>query len=407
MSDFSQNPSAEQPLSGERIALVGRLSGMSRGDARQIILSKGGQLADSAPEMPTVIVIGDDQSDLKSALASDRTAPESWEDGVSDGRIKLLKESELWEWCGLVDQAQGIQRHYTPAMLAELVDVPILAVRRWYRDNHLRACRHVRRLPYFDFPEVAIAGHLAALYHAGSSLRTINRKLAELEKLLPEVDRPLADPALVVEGQQLLLRRGEELAEPGGQLLIDFEKPDEAVEEPTASLQISVATEPDDGTDQETPLSTLEEMLQAVQEWEDQGELDQAVEAYRALLFAGHQTPEIHFALADLLYRMGDLAAARERYYVAIEMDEEYVEARASLGCVLVESNELELARAAFEGALAFHPDYADVHYHLASLLDKLGSRETAEAHWHQFLELAPESPWAAMARDRLEVVRN
>jgi len=68
---------------------------------------------------------------------------------------------------------------------------------------------------------------------------------------------------------------------------------------------------------------------------------------------------------------MGDLSAARERYYAAIELDEEYVEARANLGSVLVENGELELAVAAFQGALAFHPDYADVHYHLANTLER------------------------------------
>ena len=406
MSDASEIPSAEQPLNGQRIALVGRLTGMSRGEARKIIQSKGGQLVDGQQDAPNLLVIGDDQPDLKSTLASEQTAAAVWEEGLSSGKIELLKESELWERCGLVDREQGIQRHYTPAMLAELVDVPILAVRRWHRDGHLRACRQVQRLPYFDFPEVAIARHLAALYHAGNSLRTINRKLTELAKLLPDVERPLADPALVVEGQRLLLRRGAELAEPGGQLLIDFDKPDEYVEEPQPLLRIQRVVDETETVEQGETLTSLEEMLQSIQEWEDQGELDRAVEAYRSLLFAGHQTPEIHFALADLLYRMGDHSAARERYYVAIELDEEYVEARASLGCVLVENNELELAQAAFEGALAFHPNYADVHYHLASLLDKLGDREKAETHWHRFLEFAPESPWADMARDRLEVVR-
>ena len=76
------------------------------------------------------------------------------------------------------------------------------------------------------------------------------------------------------------------------------------------------------------------------------------------------------FQLAELLYRIGDLHAARERYYMAIELDEDYVEARANLGCVLVELGQRDLAIAAFEGALSLHADYADVHYHLARTLD-------------------------------------
>ncbi|MCH7750641.1 MAG: hypothetical protein IH898_00585, partial [Planctomycetes bacterium] len=49
-----------------------------------------------------------------------------------------------------------------------------------------------------------------------------------------------------------------------------------------------------------------------------------------------------------------------------------------------------------------FHPDYADVHYHLANSLDRLAQHAEAELHWRVFLALAPESPWADMARTRL-----
>ena len=104
----------------------------------------------------------------------------------------------------------------------------------------------------------------------------------------------------------------------------------------------------------------------------------------------------------ELLYRMDAPEAARERYYAAIELDEDFVEARANLGCVLYELGDTELALAAWNGALAFHPDYADVHLHLARSLDEQNNRPDAERHWRRFLDLAPESPWAQQARQRL-----
>ena len=112
--------------------------------------------------------------------------------------------------------------------------------------------------------------------------------------------------------------------------------------------------------------------------------------------------PEGCFQLAELLYRQGDLGAAPASYYMAIELDENYVEARANLGCVLGELGQRDLAAAAFEGALRYHPDYADAHYHLARTLDEMGHRRTAEQHWRRFLSLAPGSPWAAEAEERL-----
>ena len=98
----------------------------------------------------------------------------------------------------------------------------------------------------------------------------------------------------------------------------------------------------------------------------------------------------------------GILSAARERYYVAIELDEDFVEARSNLGCVLAEQGDLALAEAAFRGALEFHPDYADAHYHLARLLDHAHRAAEAARHWQLFMNLAPASPWADEARDRM-----
>jgi tetratricopeptide (TPR) repeat protein len=60
------------------------------------------------------------------------------------------------------------------------------------------------------------------------------------------------------------------------------------------------------------------------------------------------------------------------------------------------------LALAAFEGALQCHEPYPDVHYQLARLLDERGDAADADTHWRRFLELAPDSPWADEARQRL-----
>jgi len=294
--------------------------------------------------------------------------------------------------------AQEIMRLYTPAMLAELLHVPVAAIRRWQRRGFLQACQTVRRLPYFNFSEVAIARHLAALFQAGCTLEGIDRKLAEFAKQVPDIARPLAEPSVVVVGRQLFLRRGDDLTEPGGQLLIDFDP----AHADMPSLEFRPSQEFKSLNDQLEP-APLCDLQQAAQDCEDHGDLPHAAEAYRLMLALDGPTAEVNFALADLLYRMGDLSAARERYYSAVELDEEYVEARANLGCVLAENDELELAVAAFQGALTFHPDYADVHYHLASALDRLDRRDEAEEHWRRFLALAPESPWAEAAHLRLD----
>ena len=294
---------------------------------------------------------------------------------------------------------------YTPAMLADLLGIPVQAVRRWYRLGYLKSRRHVKRLPYFDFAEVSVARHLAKMLNSGCSLAGIDRKLNELRQALPDVERPLTDPSVVVTGGQVAARRGAELSEPAGQLLIDFDSLNDQQDSKDSHfvVEFNIAANQTEISSSQSTLSTSNQLLFEALKWEDRGELGRAAEVYRTLLMAGQPTAEIHFALGDLLYRMSDLSAARERFYAAIEIDEEYVEARASLGCVLGESGELELAVASFQGALAIDSEYADVHYHLANALDCLGRSDESELHWRTFLALAPESVWAETVRQRLE----
>jgi len=153
---------------------------------------------------------------------------------------------------------------------------------------------------------------------------------------------------------------------------------------------------------QGAPLSPAE-MVQMAGQLEDDGQLENAAEMYRAAMAAGGPNAENCFLLAELLYQIHDLPAARERYYMAIELDEDYVEARANLGCVLAEMGEQDLAISAFQGALAYHDAYPDVHYHLGRILDEIGRSDEAAGHWQSFLRLAPTSPWADEARRRLE----
>ena len=54
------------------------------------------------------------------------------------------------------------------------------------------------------------------------------------------------------------------------------------------------------------------------------------------------------------------------------------------------------------QGALKYHQGFPDVHFHLARTLDELGRRDEAETHWREFLDLAPDSPWADEAVSRL-----
>jgi tetratricopeptide (TPR) repeat protein len=266
----------------------------------------------------------------------------------------------------------------------------------------LQPVRRVRRLAYFDFAQVVVARQLAELLSGGTSQSAIERQWLEWNRHSAG-DRPLADFAVVAGGSRLLRRRGDVLVEPTGQHWFPFiAKSDEiqstagsagiTADEPIIAFPLTTSAEVIDAPTPETLTEMAEEL-------ETQGELAAAVDLYHAALAAGGPNADVCFALAELFYRLGDIAAARERYFMAIELDERFVEARANLGCLLAEQGQLPIAVAALEGALRYHPDYADAHYHLAKTLQQLDRRDEAIPHWKSFLSLTPDSPWAAEVR--------
>jgi tetratricopeptide (TPR) repeat protein len=394
----------EISLSGRRVLIAGKLASMPRREAEQLIREHGGELVDRGGALANLIVIAD-SADPKRVASDGQFFDENSRQRIAAGEIELLRESEFW--ARLVDSGHGVERLYTAAMLAELVRVPVAAVRQWHRRGVLQAQREIRRLAYFNFEEVRVARKLAQLIHSGCSLTSVNRKLENLSRLLADVPRPLADPDVVVEGRRLYIRRGESLAEPTGQLLIDFDAAKTEAENDAGPVAIPFVAQdalrhaqPD--RNQGAHPRPAADLRALAGELEASGQTQQAADVYRAILFTNESSTDDHFALAELLYLEGDLSAARERYYMAIELDEDFVEARCSLGCVLAEQGDTKLAEAAFRGALEYHSDYADAHYHLARLLDSDNRSAEAARHWQMFMNLAPASPWADEARERI-----
>lgn len=395
-----------QPFAGQHIALVGKLGGITRREGQQLIRDAGGLLVDDAPEKADIIVLGADEMLVGE---KDELLNPSAQRAVAEGQLEIISETQFFQRLGLVENQQNVRRLYTPAMLAKLLDISVATIRRWHRRKLIVPVREVHRLPYFDFQEIATARRLAQLLAAGASPAAIEKKLGELSRFVPGVERPLAQLSVIVEGKQLLLRQGEGLIEPGGQMRIDFDsigEADESVSErssiPATLPMIPAMEEYGAGTPQ-SPTATPQEMLNLAADLEDEGQLSAAAEVYRATLAAVGPRADINFQLAELLYRLEDLPAARERYYTCIELDEDYVEARANLGCVLAETGELTLAVAAFQGALKYHQEFPDVHYHLARTFDEIGEPAKAKHHWEQFLQRAPDSPWADEAAERLQ----
>jgi tetratricopeptide (TPR) repeat protein len=434
-------------LMGRRIALVGKLGGMNRREAANLLRSYAAVVTDIDAAELDWVVIGAEESPLsETALLTPEIRARA-----AAGKLEIIPETELWQRAGLLEIERSIRRYYTPAMLADLLGVSVRVIRRWHRRGLIVPARTLHKLPYFDFQEVATARRLAELVAAGASPRAIEDRLRELAEVLPEVSRPLAQLSVLIEGQQVLLRQGEGLIEPGGQLRFDFSATDNPADEtegtspetlrmpdpfsdpPQGGMSLresgpasqrdpkSTSQRDPKSTSQRDPKSTSlregvsypfrdgstpaardaawdpdsDELLQAVYEAEDAGDLATAIDCCRAILARDGSRADICFQLGELLYRDGQIEAARERYYCAIEIDDAFVEARTSLACVLAETGRPDLAIAALRGVLTLVPDYPDAHYHLATLLEEQGDADAAAQHWSALRRIAPDHLWS------------
>lgn len=289
---------------------------------------------------------------------------------------------------------------YTLGLMSDVLGIPRAAVRHCVRRGLLVPTRRAGSIEWFDFDQMVTGRRLAELMAAGLTLAEIDAELASLGSGDPAA-AARADGRIVRDGRRLLLYADGRLVGGGGQLHLGFLE-DAVRRESPHHPEVDVIPAPNLLEPETDPHGGTEDLLDLAAELAAEGHLVEACEALRAMLQAGPPSAEVAFMLGELLYRSGDLTAARERFYMAIEVDPDHLAARASLGCLLAEMHEPELAIAALDGVVSQQPDFADAHWQLAGVLEETGRIEEARRHLETFVRLAPESPWTDAAREKL-----
>jgi cytochrome c-type biogenesis protein CcmH/NrfG len=368
-------------LQGKRIAFTGKLASLSRSSAAALVRAHGGEFAPLVTEHTSMLVVGQEGWPLRKDGRLTRKL-EKAKALRQKRRLEILTEAELLRRLGL---EQGFQK-LTTAQVSEALRIPGKRVRSWVRLGLIRPIESADGVHYFDFREVAWAKTLCGFAEAGISANRIRRSLQQLRAWMPEAERPLAQLALLAKDGHLLVRRADDqLADPSGQLQLDF------FAEPAPQ---TVPLAPD--------CQTAEEWFDLGCDHEDAGRFEEAVTAYRQALQLGGPDANRCFNLANVLFALGKLDAAAERFRQAVELDSGFSEAWNNLGNVLAELGERGEAVEAYQKALALEPDYADAHYNLADTLEQMGCQRDAVVHWRAYLQYDPNGPSADYARYRL-----
>lgn len=289
-----------------------------------------------------------------------------------------------------------VHRRYTTAQLCRLLNLPPDRLRRWIRQGLIKPVEASDGVSFFDFQQVTAVKTLAELTQAGVPLAEIRRSLDRLRDWLPgngaEGDDPLANLPVIERDGRLLVRLEEgQLAEPSGQLQLDFVA-DADVPKVVCGSAASPSIESISADDWWDRGSACEE----------QGKLIEAENAYRQALLLGGPNPVLCLNLGNVLYAQGKKEQAAERFQQAVELDAAFAEAWNNLGNALAELNRHEEALTAYRQALKSTPHFADGHFNLADTLDRLGRQREARPHWQTYISLDPAGPWADYARKKL-----
>lgn len=393
-------------LAGREVAITGRLASMDRDEARRLIAAAGGRYAEEPGLETSFLVVGQGGPPLDEHGKPTRKVARARELQAVGHTIEVVQETRLLALLGLERRQGELHRLYTTAQLARILDLPEAEVRLWVRHGLIRPLRIVKRLCFFDFPQVATARALSQLAHAGVTAQRIRRSLEELGGWFPGAERALTQLEALEESGELLVRTEDgQWAETSGQLRLDFDE-EVGAEAPLPELPapepIPMPAFPRAVPAGEPPSTDAESWFERGVDAEERRLPEEAITAYRRALTLDPSLPEACFNLGNVLYAHRRHEEAAEYYWRATELDPDYVEAWNNLGIVQSELGKSSDAIHAFRRALVIAPDYADVHFNLGETFSAMGDREAARRHWRAYLNMDPTSPWSVKVRERL-----
>ena len=344
---------SEFALRGQHAAIAGKLTVLSRRDAR-VIIERLGATVDPEVTPKTTIVVGEIEPDR-----------------VPVHVVRFMTEGDLCREAGLPDP-ETLRAHYYAAR-------DLRGMYPGLRDDHLRYLekwRLVRPVAgRYSFSDLHVIKHAAEELGRGASFNGVLRALA---------------------------------SEREGQLLLDFQT---AGPERTPARVVALpaptpggAAEPLDRSQQ---IAAANQALAAKYFLEgaelDDGEsrdFEAAAASYRrALLFDPSLVPAL-VNLANIHYERDELVEAEALYEKALRIDDECFEACFNVGNIHHDLARYEEAVRAYRDALTINPAYPEAHFYLAVTLEKLGRSPEAKAHWRQYRELAPNGEFVELAKE-------
>jgi tetratricopeptide (TPR) repeat protein len=268
------------------------------------------------------------------------------------------------------------------------------------RAGQLRRLDLLRGDSGYTFRDLLALRAASALLDAGASVRQIREALTALRRQDPELQQPLVEVRLVLEGDRIVAQSDRVRFDPRtGQMVLALDSGGLAAAA-TATLATGLVRP------LAPPADQAETWFERASEWDgDPAQWEDAIDAYRRVVSIDPTYAAAWNNLGLLLHRMGRYEEASSAYGSALDQDAQCCEAAYNLGSLHEDRGEIEDAITDYRRALELSPDYADAHFNLAGALARNGRDGEAIKHWQRYLELDSGSPWARIARAHLEIV--
>ena len=243
--------------------------------------------------------------------------------------------------------------------------------------------RGPRREYRFSFQDLIVLRAARALIQAKVSRRRIRRSLEDLRKHLPQT-MPLSGLSICAVGDRVVVRDGNSQYQvDSGQYVLGL---DVTVEDGVLRV-----VEKEFGTRDDVaiePPRNAEEWFDDGLDFEENGDIDQAIEAYKQTVALDGQNVAAWINWGRLLHDRGNKREAEAVYRRAIEQCSADSVLMFNLGVLLEDLGRTHAALEAYQAAVGEDPAFADGHYNLARLYESLGQPQHAIRHLGQYRRL-------------------
>jgi DNA-binding transcriptional MerR regulator len=243
--------------------------------------------------------------------------------------------------------------------------------------------RGPRREYRFSFQDLIVLRAARALIQAKVSRRRIRRSLEDLRKHLPQT-MPLSGLSICAVGDRVVVRDGNsQFQVDSGQYVLGL---DVTVEDGVLRVvEKEFGTRDEDGAE---PPRNAEDWFDDGLDFEENGDIDQAIEAYQQTVALDGQNVAAWINWGRLLHDRGDKREAEEVYRRALELCGPDAVLMFNLGVLLEDLGRTLAALEAYQSAVGEDPALADGHYNLARLYESLGQPQHAIRHLGQYRRL-------------------